>query len=113
MEDAWLLARRADRAGADLRTYLAEFGFTPYNPILGPLPPQAPGDGGDFRPPGLLAVVADPGEPVPLELCRALLADHDLADAPLLLAVEPEHLDQELDTGADELVVWPFSSSEL
>jgi DNA-binding response OmpR family regulator len=112
MQDAWIYTASRETA-ADLARLLAELGFSPRS--LGRSDDLVPSsENGSVRAPALAVVVAGPGEPPPNDLCAALREREELADVPLLLALEPEHLAScsELES-AHELLVRPFSPAEL
>ncbi len=104
MSDAWIYGDAAP-AGSTARL-LAELGFSPHRVTAnGSLrPPDAPG-----RSPSLVVVVGPSGD-----VCERLGQDEELADVPVLVAVEPEHLDHgEGIADGHELLVHPFSAAEL
>jgi DNA-binding response OmpR family regulator len=105
MGDAWIYSTGA--ATDTLVRLLAELGFSPRRM-------RADGDGAGARPPMLAVVVAGREDPAPNALCAELRTRTELADVPLLLALEPEHLRWASDlVGADELLVPPYSVAEL
>jgi len=113
MRDAWIYAN--DRGTtSDLARLLAELGFSPRHVGRnGALVPSGE-DGAAVRMPALALVVASVGEPPPNDLWSELLQLEELADVPLVLAIEPEHLGSIADvTSAHELLVAPFTPAEL
>ncbi|MBJ7521125.1 MAG: winged helix-turn-helix transcriptional regulator [Solirubrobacteraceae bacterium] len=105
MSDAWIYGDANGPAGATARL-LAELGFSPHRLTAnGTLrPDDAPG-----RSPALVVVVGPVGD-----VCERLSQDEELADVPVLVAVEPEHLDLgEGIADGHELLVHPFSAAEL
>jgi DNA-binding response OmpR family regulator len=105
MSDAWIYGD-ADSAVGTTARLLAELGFSPHRVTAnGSLrPPDAP-----TRSPALVVVHG-----AATGVCERLGQDEELADVPVLVAVEPEQL--ELGEGiADghELLVQPFSAAEL
>jgi len=113
MRDAWIYADNRD-ATAELARSLAELGFSPRHVGRnGSLVPTGE-DGASVRMPALALVVAASGEPAPNDVWAELRGLEELADVPLLLALEPEHLTSISDlAAAHELLVAPFSSAEL
>jgi DNA-binding response OmpR family regulator len=104
MGDAWIYSTGA--ATDDLVRLLAELGFSPRR--------VRAGDDVTMRPPVLAVIVAGREDPAPNALCAELRTRAELADVPLLLALEPEHLRWASDLiGADELLVPPYSVAEL
>jgi DNA-binding response OmpR family regulator len=103
--DAWIYASTKESA-REVGAPLAELGFSPRVVGSGELQPS--GDGASVGRPALAVVVA-PNEP---DLIRRLRSDDELRDVPLLLAAEPEHIDDSA-TEVDELLVRPFSPLEL
>ena len=113
MRDAWIYSSTRD-ASADLARSLAELGFSPRQVGRnGTLVPSGD-DGATVRMPALAVVVAGAGEPAPNELWAELRGLDELADVPIVLALEPEHLMTVADlAAAHELLVAPFSQAEL
>jgi DNA-binding response OmpR family regulator len=111
MGDAWLYASSRE-AASELSWALAELGYSPRH--LDPRRELMPAGGS--RPPELAVVVATPGEQpqIQLALLDRLRCAPELREAPVLLAVDPEHLASapELPSGY-ELLVKPFSIQEL
>ena len=112
MRDAWIYAMSRE-SSTDLARSLAELGFSPRHVGQdGSLVPTS--DGAMLRTPELAVVVAAPGEPAPNQLCAELRSLDQLADVPLVLALEPEHLPSCTEAStATELLVRPFSAAEL
>ncbi|UUY03166.1 winged helix-turn-helix domain-containing protein [Svornostia abyssi] len=105
MSDAWIYGEANGPAGSTARL-LAELGFSPHRLTAnGSLrPDDAPG-----RSPAVVVVVAPTGD-----ICERLSQDEELADVPVLVAVEAEHLDLgEGIADGHELLVHPFSAAEL
>jgi DNA-binding response OmpR family regulator len=102
--EAWIYSKGA--ATDQLARLLAELGFSPRR--------VTPGDGVTARPPTLAVVVAGREDPAPNALCAELRSRAELANVPLLLALEPEHLRWASDlVDVDELLVPPYSVAEL
>ena len=113
MRDAWIYGN--DRGSTNqLARSLAELGFSPRHVGRnGALVPRGD-DGAAVRMPALALVVASVGEPPPNDLWSELLQLEELADVPLVLAIEPEHLRSMTDVAsAHELLVSPFTPAEL
>jgi DNA-binding response OmpR family regulator len=113
MRDAWIYSTNRT-ATADLARSLAELGFSPRHVGRnGSLIPSGE-DGAAVRMPALALIVAAAGEPAPNELWSELRGLDELADVPLVLALEPEHLTSIAElAAAHELLVAPFSEAEL
>jgi DNA-binding response OmpR family regulator len=113
VSDAWIYTEDRDLA-AELAQVLAELGFSPrrVNPNDSLLPsPEDPMRG---RRPALLLVAAGAGEPPPDKLIERLRADEELGAVPRLAALDEKHLlDFRCLDDADELLVRPFSSTEV
>ena len=111
MSDAWIYALDPAHMTEPARL-LAELGFTPRRlAVNGSLRP-AGDDGAADRPPALALVVGGAREC--LQVCARLRDQQALAELPVVLAVEPEHLSADpalLD--AHELLVTPFRAEEL
>ena len=111
MSDAWIYALDPAQTTEPARL-LAELGFTPRRlAVNGSLRP-AGDDGAADRPPALALVVGGAREC--LQVCARLRDQQALAELPVVLAVEPEHLSADpalLD--AHELLVTPFRAEEL
>jgi DNA-binding response OmpR family regulator len=104
MGDAWIYSSGA--ATDELVRLLAELGFSPRR--------IKPGDGAVARVPMLAVVAAGREDPAPNALCAELRSRAELADVPLLLSLEPEHLRWASDlVDVDELLVPPYSVAEL
>jgi DNA-binding response OmpR family regulator len=114
MGDAWLYANSRE-AASDLGWALAELGYSPRH--LDPRRELMPaGLTGGSRPPELAVVVAAPGEhpQAQLELLDRLRCGPELREAPVLLAVDPEHLVAAPELACSyELLVKPFTIHEL
>jgi DNA-binding response OmpR family regulator len=111
VSDAWIYATDPAQALEPARL-LAELGFTPRRlAVNGSLRP-AGDDGAADRPPALALIVG--GERECLQVCARLREEEALAELPVVLAVEPEHLcaDPAL-LDAHELLVTPFRPEEL
>ena len=103
MGDAWIYSKGP--ATDELARLLVELGFSPKR--------VEPGDV-RIRPPVLAVIVAGPQDPAPNDLCAELRRRQELADVPLLLALEPEHLRSGSELAdADEVLVPPYSAAEL
>jgi DNA-binding response OmpR family regulator len=113
MIDAWILAtdpRLADETAATV----VELGYTPRRAASNGDGRPHPQDGGSGRAPGILIVIATSGEPIPAQTCLRLREDDGLADVPLVLSVEEEHLRGRPDVSlAHELIVRPYGAVEL
>jgi DNA-binding response OmpR family regulator len=108
MRDAWIYTGRDEIAGHAARL-LAELGYSPHrvadNGALRPVGPNGIGQ----RPPAVALVVSDREE-----VCTRLHDDDDLGDVPVLLAVEPEALEEPGGLhDAHELIVLPLGRLEL
>lgn len=105
MTDAWIYGDQTPAAGSTARL-LAELGFSPHRArVNGSLRPES----ASGRMPSLVVVVGSAGE-----VCERLGQDDELADVPVLVAVEPEQLDLgEGIADGHELLVHPFSAAEL
>ncbi|GAC1436666.1 MAG: hypothetical protein NVSMB51_08550 [Solirubrobacteraceae bacterium] len=113
MIDAWILASDHALAG-ETATAVVELGFTPRRAASNGNGRPHADDGGSDRPPGLVIVIAGPGEPIPEEICVNLRGEEGLAAVPLVLSVEEEHLRSRPDlSAADELIVRPYGAVEL
>jgi DNA-binding response OmpR family regulator len=113
MLDAWILAADPELA-SETASAVAELGFTPRRAVSNGNGRPTVQDGGAARQPGIVLVIATPGEPVPTGVCEQLAEDEGLAAVPVLLAVDEEHLHSRVDvSGAKELIVRPFSPAEL
>ena len=111
MGDAWIYTDAGDPGLAtQVARELAELGFSPRRIVAngtGRLVPDA-GDGAVPRRPELAVVLGDPA------LCGRLSADDDLADVPVLVAVDAGRLaDASAVTAGHELVVGPPRPGEL
>jgi DNA-binding response OmpR family regulator len=103
MGEAWIYSKGP--ATDELVGLLVELGFSPRHVKLGDV---------RVRPPVLAVIVAGHEDPAPNALCAELRSRAELADVPLLLALEPEHLRSASDlVDADELLVPPYSVAEL
>jgi DNA-binding response OmpR family regulator len=113
MVDVWILASDHELASETAST-VAALGFTPRRAASnGTERPQVE-DGGAERVPGLVIVIAAPGEPVPSQMCERLLGQEGLAAVPLVLAVDEDHLLERPDVStAHELIVRPYTAAEL
>jgi DNA-binding response OmpR family regulator len=113
MGDVWLYASTRETA-SEVGSALAELGYSPrYLDPQRELTPAA-GWNGWARPPELAVVVTAPGEEPQLELLDRLHSSTELNEAPVLLAVDPEHLAAAPGlASAHELLVKPFSIEEL
>jgi DNA-binding response OmpR family regulator len=113
MIDAWILANDQELAG-ETASAVAELGFTPRRAASnGGGRPQVK-DGGAVRLPGVMIVIAAPGEPVPSQMCERLREEEGLAAVPLVLAVEEDHLLAAPDVSTvHELIVRPYTAAEL
>jgi DNA-binding response OmpR family regulator len=106
MGDAWIYSRGA--ATDELVRLLAELGFSPRRIRAGEEYSLS------LRPPALAVVAAGREDPAPNALCAELRTRKELAEVPLLVAIEPEHLRSASGlAGADELLVPPYSVAEL
>jgi DNA-binding response OmpR family regulator len=115
MGDAWLYANRRDAAW-EVGWALAELGYSPRYLDLRDEQAQPAGASGASRPPELAVVVATRGEEphLQLELLDRLRSASELQEAPVLLALDPEHLASAAELApAHELLVKPFSIEEL
>jgi DNA-binding response OmpR family regulator len=113
MVDALILARDHELAG-DTAAAVAELGFTPRRAATNGGGRPIADDGGAERLPGVVIVVAAPGEPLPGELCDRLREDDGYAAVPLLLEVDEHHLRARPEcASANELIVRPFTAAEL
>jgi DNA-binding response OmpR family regulator len=110
MREAWIYGDGT--MGPHAARMLAELGFGP----------RRIGSGGALRPPSegsqpchpalvLIFVSEDGGEPPPDELLRALRADVDLCDVPLVVAVDTARAGASI--AADEIIVHPLRIEEL
>ena len=111
--EAWIVSSDHALAG-EAAAAVAELGLTPRRAgVNGGGRPHAQ-DGGADRLPQVLFVLAATGEPVPVEMCSQLRADHGLAAVPVLLGLDEDHLRGQPDVSAvDELIVRPYSAAEL
>lgn len=105
MSEAWIYGEAGGATGSTARL-LAELGFSPHRLTAnGSIRPEdAPG-----RTPTVVVVMGGGGE-----VCRRLSEDDELADVPVLVAVDADQLD--LGEGiaeGHELLVHPFSAAEL
>lgn len=113
MIDAWILASDQDLA-SETASAVAEFGFTPRRAASNGGGRLQVEDGGTQRQPGVVIVIAAPGEPVPSQMCEQLLEEEGLASVPLVLAVDQDHLLAQVNSlTAHELIVRPYSAAEL
>ncbi len=113
MAEAWIYTEDGE-FGGELARELAELGYSPRRiRANGSLLPGA--DQGTLpRRPDLVVVAAGAGEPAPESLMARLRDHEDLAEVPLVAAVDPEHLSCALSLGdAHELLVRPFAPGEL
>lgn len=105
MSDAWIYGEPGGPTGSTARL-LAELGFSPHRVSANGSvrPDDAPG-----KTPTVVVVVGAAGE-----VCQRLSEDDELADVPVLVAVDHEQLDDG-DGIADghELLVHPFTAAEL
>jgi DNA-binding response OmpR family regulator len=111
VSDAWIYASDPAHALEPARL-LAELGFTPRRLAVNGLLRPAGDDGAADRPPALVLIVGGGREC--LQVCARLREEKALAELPVVLAVEPEHLSADpalLDV--DELLVAPFRPEEL
>jgi DNA-binding response OmpR family regulator len=105
MRHAWLYATTKHDT-RDIGFALAELGYSPRH--------IAPDDHSTGSAPELAVVVASAGETLDVELLDRLRHDEELADVPVLLAVDRSHLRTAPALAlADELLVRPFSIDEL
>src|SRR5438270_14081862 len=91
MIDVWILASDQELASETAAT-VAALGFTPRRAVSNGSGRPELADGGNERPPGIVIVIAAPGEPVPSQMCERLLEEERLAAVPLVLAVDADHL---------------------
>ncbi|PZS07999.1 MAG: transcriptional regulator [Solirubrobacterales bacterium] len=113
MRDAWILTTDADLAG-DTAAAVQELGFTPRRASSNGAGRPRADDGGAERLPGVVIVVAAPGEPVPAQVCEQLREQEGLDAVPVLLALGEEHLRAVPDaTIVHELIVRPYTAAEL
>jgi DNA-binding response OmpR family regulator len=113
MRDAWILAGDPELASETAST-VAELGYTPRRAVSNGNGRPTIDDGGSARQPGIVLVIATPGQPVPTGICQRLVEDERLATVPVVLAVDEEHLEAQPDmSGAHELIVRPFTAAEL
>jgi DNA-binding response OmpR family regulator len=112
MRDAWLYTKRKDSA-RDIGAALVELGYRPrYLSETGTIVPS--GDGAAVRPPELAIVAPAAGERLELDLLGRLREARELSEAPVLVAIEPEHLRAAHELAfTHELLVKPFSVEEL
>ena len=112
MTDVWILASDQELASETAST-VAALGLTPRRAASNGDGRPHIDDGGAERPPGIMIVIAAPGEPVPAQMCRELL-ECDGVIVPLVLAVDEAHLQERLDmSAAHELIVRPYTVAEL
>jgi DNA-binding response OmpR family regulator len=113
MLDAWILTADPELASETAAT-VSELGYTPRRAVSNGYGRPVVQDGGALRQPGIVLVVAGPGQPLPSEVCDQLSEDEALATVPVLLAVDEEHLEHRPDVmRAHELIVRPFTAAEL
>jgi DNA-binding response OmpR family regulator len=113
VQEAWILSSDAALAG-EAAVAVAQLGLTPRRAGVNGNGRPSAHDGGADRVPEVLFVLAATGEPVPVEVCTQLRADHSLAAVPVLLALDEHHLSAHPDVpAADELIVRPYSAAEL
>ena len=113
MLDAWILAADPELA-SETASAVAELGFTPRRAVSNGHGRPTVQDGGASRQPGVVLVIATPGEPIPTNVCEQLAEDEGMAAVPVVLAVDEEHLHDRLDvSGTEELIVRPFTAAEL
>jgi len=113
MTDAWVYGQ-GEALAAEVVRALAELGFSPRRPEPdGPLVPP-PDGAGAARPPGLAVLVGAAGTPAPVEIWKRLREHEELAELPVVVTLETEHLTgAEEFADADELIIGPFSPEEL
>jgi nitrate/nitrite transport system substrate-binding protein len=69
---------------------------------------------GAIRAPALILVAVGRGEPAPDEFCAELREREELVDVPLVLALEPEHLELSSDlVSVHEVLIRPYAPAEL
>ncbi len=113
MIDAWILGPDQELAGETAAT-VAALGFTPRRAATNGAGRPTAHDGGAERLPGVVIVVAAPGEPLPAGMCAQLREDEGLCEVPVVLAVDEQHLRAGPDVSlADELIVRPYTALEL
>lgn len=112
VRDAWVYAKEKHTA-RDMGAALMELGYRPrYLSEAGSLVPTR--DGAPCRPPELAIVVTAAGDEIQIGLLGMLREVEELGDAPVLVAVHPEHLRSAPGVAlSHELLVKPFSIEEL
>jgi DNA-binding response OmpR family regulator len=111
--DAWILACDPELA-SEVASAVTEVGYTPRRASTNGTGRPTVEDGGANRQPGVVLVVATPGEPVPTAVCEQVLEHEGLATVPVMLALDEEHLIERPDvSGVHELIVRPFTAAEL
>ena len=113
MSDAWIYTEDQEFAG-ELSRGLAELGLSPRRVRAnGSLMPSGT-DAEGARRPVLVVVAASAEEEAPAELVERLRRHDELADVPLVAALDPEHLCvAHALAEAEELLVRPFDPAEL
>lgn len=113
MIDAWILGADQVLTG-ETAAAVAQLGFTPRRAASNGSGRPMADDGGAERLPGVVIVVAAPGEPLPAHVCAQLREDEGLSAVPVVLAVDEQHLHARPDVSlADELIVRPYTALEL
>jgi DNA-binding response OmpR family regulator len=113
MLDAWILAADPELA-SEAASAVAELGWTPRRAVSNGNGRPTIEDGGASRQPGIVLVIATPGEPAPTSVVEEMLEHEGLAGVPVMLALDEEHLHAGTDVcGVHELIVRPFTSAEL
>ncbi len=112
MRDVWLYAPRNDMT-RNVGAALVELGYRPRF-VTGGAGIVPSGDGSRVTPPEFALVVSAPACELEVELVGQLDGAAELQDAPVLLAVEPEHLRAAAGLAlTHEVLVTPFSAEEL
>lgn len=105
MSDAWIYGPPGGVTGSTARL-LAELGFSPH--VVDPGGALRP-EGAPSRAPAVVLVMGSASE-----TCQRLSEDEDLAEVPVLVAVDADQLDQgEGISVGHELLVQPFGAPEL
>jgi DNA-binding response OmpR family regulator len=113
MIDVWILASDPELA-SETASAVSELGFTPRRAASNGAGRPIVLDGGAERLPGIVIVIAGPGEPVPSQVCEALAEEEGLSAVPMVLAVDEDHLLAQADmSSAQELIVRPYTAAEL
>lgn len=112
MQDAWIFTSTKP-AGSALAGSLAGLGFAPR--MFARVDARAAAtETGTIRAPALIVIAAGSGESAPADVCAALREREELAEVPLIVAVDPEHLDESAHlVDAHELLVRPFTEEEF